>query len=196
MSLANEIAAVVSNAFFLQFFTAAGTTRAPANTDGQQSVAAVLATGPARGDPLPEHRSVRYGAQGTKTNKQHHRPSNIHHLPSPVPHPHHHHHSSCQPPPTTFLQVLDHPHSKLGVGGQAPTPPSYLEVAGTNPVHSNQKRGVGPGPRPAKTRHSQHQRTRQPRDTAIAHAVALRIPDCNRPRPQRLDIWQRARRAW
>ena len=27
-------------------------------------------------------------------------------------------------PTTTFLQVLDHPHSKLGAGGQAPTPPN------------------------------------------------------------------------
>ena len=63
-------------------------------------------------------------------------------LPSfPVPHPHHHHHLPCQPTTTTILQVLDHPHSKLGVGGQAPTPPARLAVGWPKP-HNQAKTRV------------------------------------------------------
>jgi hypothetical protein len=113
---------------------------------------------------LPERPIRPLWSAGNK-NKQHNRPSNIHHLPSPIPHPHHHHHSPCQPPPTTFLQVLDHPHSKLGVGGQAPTPPSYLEVAGQTPC-IQAKRGCGTGA----------QARENPTPTTPANTTASRHP--------------------
>jgi hypothetical protein len=94
---------------------------------------------------LPKHRSVLWSA-GNKNKQTTPQTINIHHLPSPVPHPHHHHHSPCQPPPTTFLQVLDHPHSKLGVGGQAPTPPSDLPSGWPETRVFKAKSGCGTGP--------------------------------------------------
>jgi hypothetical protein len=147
MSPANETVAVVFQIFYLQFLRQRAQLGRPATrTDSKAS-------------PLFRQRVPRGGPRCQNTdpsamerreqNKQQQQPSNIHHLPSPVPHPHHHHHSPCQPPPTTFLQVLDHPHSKLGVGGQAPTPPSDLPGGWPNPVHSSQN-GVwdrGPGAR-------------------------------------------------
>lgn len=78
---------------------------------------------PAKGGPRGPNYPIRpLWSAGNKNKHQ----QTIQHLspPFPVPHPHQHHHLPCQPTTTNPLQVLDHPHSKLGVGGQAPTPPA------------------------------------------------------------------------
>jgi hypothetical protein len=133
------------NVFSLQFFTAAGGTGAPATrTDSKAS--GILATGPARGDPFPENRSVRYGAQGTKTTTDHrtsitslprsHTPTiTITHLAS--------HHQ--QP---SFRCLTTHTRS-WGWVVKHPPQPAISPVAGPTPCIKGQKRvwDRGPGPR-------------------------------------------------
>ncbi len=182
MSPANETAAVVFQMFFLQFFTAAGATGAPATHGRTAKRRRRLATGPARGDPLPE-RPIRplwsAGNKNKQTQQAIEHPSPPFPGPTPPPSPP----LTLPATPTTFLQVLDHPHSKLGVGGQAPTPPSDLRVAGQNRAFKP-KRGCGTGaqahenPTPTTptnttaTRH--HQRTRShPAQTATATDPSL-----------------------
>jgi hypothetical protein len=180
--------------FFLQFFTAAGGTGAPATRTDSKASPSFWQRVPRGGTRCQNDRSVRYGAQGTKTNNTTGHRTSITSLPRSHT-PHHHHHSPCQPPPTTFLQVLDHPHSKLGVGGQAPTPPSDLPVAGPNPLHSRQKLGVGPGPGPRKPdihNTSKHDSLTTPPEhtqSPFSHSTATDT------RPQRREILRGARRA-
>ena len=195
MSPANEIAAVVLQRFFLQFFTASGGTGAPATRTDSKASPSFWQRVPRGGTRCQKDRSVRYGAQGTKTNN---RPSNIHHFPSPVPHPHHHHHSPCQPPPTTFLQVLDHPHSKLGVGGQAPTTTSHPPGGWPKTrVFKPKIGGVGPSPTPPKpdihntskhdTRPTPSPHTQSPFIYATATGAHLSAVKCSKARGKHGD---------
>jgi hypothetical protein len=95
------------------------------DADGQPQRRGRRATGAREGGPVARStRSVRYGAQGSEGNEtttsSHSTPTLF--IPSPyfpVPHLYYHPPLACYLPPT-FLQVLDHPLSTLGEGGQAP----------------------------------------------------------------------------
>jgi hypothetical protein len=95
-------------------------------------------------------------------------------------------------PPTTILQVLDHPHSKLGVGGQAPTPPHHPHGGWPKTAYSSQK-GCGTGaqahenPTPTTPANTTPPRHHPPR------SHPLRTPNCNWRRPQHPSIWPGAR---
>ena len=149
-------------------FLGSGHNQGASNTDGQQSVAVVLATGPARGNPSPETTDPSAMERREQNQTNNNRPSNIHHLPSRshthTTH-HHHHRSPCQPPSPTFLQVLDHPHSKLGVGGQAPTPTSDLPGGWPKNLHSSQQEGYGTAAKADRHMTPTTTATRHPNDT-------------------------------
>ena len=135
-TVAIAVAVALQRFLLLQFFYGFGRNWGASDTrTDNHSVAVVGPRAPAREDPWPElpdpAAMERREQKQTTTTSTHHRTSN--HFPSRSHTPNHHTHlpllANHHKPP----QVLDHPHSKLGVGGQAPphTSPT-TQLAGTN----------------------------------------------------------------